>query len=121
MNTVRLTIDGKELTVPDFISVRIAALKNGIYIPGLCSHPELDSFKPFSWSEVIWQGGKRIEHVDNPPLPPPAIAGGESKESPPRFPGGESKGGVRIMTSLTAIFALYRSMEDRRSAPAQPA
>ncbi|MDP8240956.1 MAG: FAD-dependent oxidoreductase [Candidatus Hatepunaea meridiana] len=62
MNQVKLTIDGKEITVPDVLSVRKAALKNGIYVPGLCSHPELNPFKPFNWLESIWQGEKQIEH-----------------------------------------------------------
>ncbi|NQT33701.1 FAD-dependent oxidoreductase [bacterium] len=82
MEQVTIKIDDRELNVPDFLSVRKAALKNGIYIPGLCSHPELDPFKSFSWSEAVWQGDKRIEHEGNPPLPPPAIAGGEGEDFP---------------------------------------
>ena len=62
MNKIQLTIDGQEVSVPEGLSVRKAALKNGIYIPGLCSHPELDSFKAFSWSEIIWQGEKQLSH-----------------------------------------------------------
>ncbi|MBT3232065.1 MAG: FAD-dependent oxidoreductase [Calditrichaeota bacterium] len=62
MNNVKLTIDGQEVSVPEGLSVRKAAIKNGIYIPGLCSHPELDSFKPFNWSESIWQGEKLVKH-----------------------------------------------------------
>ena len=33
------TIDGKEITIDDDISVLNAALRNGIYIPHFCSHP----------------------------------------------------------------------------------
>jgi len=62
MNKVRFTIDGKDVVVPSGLSVRKASLKNGIYVPGLCSHPELNSFKPFNWSENIWQGEQRFEH-----------------------------------------------------------
>ncbi len=88
MELVAIKIDDRELTVPDFLSVRKAALKNGIYIPGLCSHPELDPFKSFSWSEAVWQGDKRIEHEGNPPLPPPAERGGEIAFSTPADEGG---------------------------------
>jgi NADPH-dependent glutamate synthase beta subunit-like oxidoreductase len=93
MNVVKLTIDGKEFTVPDFLSVRKAALKNGIYVPGLCSHPELNPFKPFNWSEQIWQGEKKFEHKEDPPLPPPAIAGGDGLSTPTPLGGGGTKGG----------------------------
>lgn len=59
---VTLEIDGKVITVPAELSVRKAALKNGIYIPGLCSHPDLNPFKPFDWSKSIWQGEQRYVH-----------------------------------------------------------
>ncbi len=65
MSEVHITIDGKKLTVPDFLSVRKAALKNGIYVPGLCSHPELNPFKPFNWSEQVWQGTAEFVHDDS--------------------------------------------------------
>lgn len=62
MNSVTITIDDEQFTVPDSFSVRRTATKNGIYVPGLCSHPELNPFKPFSWSEKIWHGESEIEH-----------------------------------------------------------
>ncbi|MCF7811524.1 FAD-dependent oxidoreductase [bacterium] len=89
MNVVKITIDNKELTVPDFLSVRKAALKNGIYVPGLCSHPELNPFKPFNWSEQVWQGSVKFEHEGNPPL----IAGGDERSNPPPLGGGGIEGG----------------------------
>jgi len=105
ISDIQVTIDGQQLTVPEGLSVREAALKNGIYVPGLCSHPELDQFKPFNWSEEVWQGGERFEHSTegNPPLPPPAIAGGVDARgpaiaggegvSPPAVSGGDKRGG----------------------------
>ncbi|BBF41427.1 formate dehydrogenase-O, major subunit [Lachnospiraceae bacterium KM106-2] len=36
-----ITIDGKQITVPDGMNVLEAALQNGIYIPHLCHHPDL--------------------------------------------------------------------------------
>lgn len=62
METVNITINDQEFEVPISLSVRKAALKNGIYIPGLCSHPELNPFKPFQWSEQIWQGQSALKH-----------------------------------------------------------
>ncbi|HHE47080.1 MAG TPA: hypothetical protein ENL08_05205, partial [Bacteroidetes bacterium] len=82
MNVVKVTIDGDEFTVPDTLSVRKAALKNGIYIPGLCSHPELNPFKPFNWSEAVWQGDRRVEHEGNPSLSPSETAVGVGEDFP---------------------------------------
>ncbi len=62
MNKIHLTIDGNKVSVPEGLSVRKAALKNGIYIPGLCGHPELDAFKPFAWSKCVWQGESTFSH-----------------------------------------------------------
>ena len=82
MSTVSLTIDGQEFTVPDFLSVRKAALKNKIYVPGLCSHPDLNPFKPFNWSEAVWQGELQIQNDrSTPPFnSPSAEQGGKTKE-----------------------------------------
>ncbi len=44
MDTVRLTIDGSEIEVPAGFSIRRAAKKNGIHIPGLCG---IESLAPF--------------------------------------------------------------------------
>jgi bidirectional [NiFe] hydrogenase diaphorase subunit len=41
MNSVRLIIDGNEITAPEGQSVLRAALDNGIYIPNLCAIEEL--------------------------------------------------------------------------------
>jgi len=41
---MKLTIDGTELSARDGSSVLDAALQNGIYIPHLCSHPELSPY-----------------------------------------------------------------------------
>ena len=39
--TVRLTIDGREVEAPAGVSVLEAALEAGIYVPHLCHHPDL--------------------------------------------------------------------------------
>jgi len=54
--TVQIVIDGKTFSVVEGISVLEAARASGIYIPGLCSHPDLDAFKSFNWSKGVWQG-----------------------------------------------------------------
>ncbi len=56
MSEVNITIDGKSFLEDERLSVKKAALKNEIYVPGLCSHPDLDPFNAFTWSETVWQG-----------------------------------------------------------------
>ena len=41
MGTIKLTIDGTEVEAREGQSVLDAALEAGIYIPHLCSHPDL--------------------------------------------------------------------------------
>ncbi|MFH0765055.1 MAG: 2Fe-2S iron-sulfur cluster-binding protein [Calditrichota bacterium] len=68
-NQVSFQLDGKEITVSAGISVRKAALRSGVYVPGLCSHPELNPFKPFAWSEEVWQGENRFTPVTEAEFP----------------------------------------------------
>jgi len=42
--TVRLTIDGKEIRVPENMTILDAARENGIRIPTLCHHPALSNW-----------------------------------------------------------------------------
>ena len=44
MKKVTLTIDGVEITADEGMTVLEAALQNGIYIPHLCYHPDLEPF-----------------------------------------------------------------------------
>ncbi len=92
MKTVTLTINGEQFTVPDFLSVRKAALKNKIYVPGLCSHPELNPFKPFSWSERVWQGETEFGHEEDPSLSPPTLQGEKSEDNSPSISQEEKEG-----------------------------
>ena len=48
---VTLTIDGKEMTVPDGITVLEAAREAGIRIPTLCHHPDLT---PYGGCRLCW-------------------------------------------------------------------
>jgi NADPH-dependent glutamate synthase beta subunit-like oxidoreductase/NAD-dependent dihydropyrimidine dehydrogenase PreA subunit len=56
LQTVEIKIDSKCYRVPAGVSVKEAARLAGVYIPGLCSHPDLDQSKAFGWSEQVWQG-----------------------------------------------------------------
>ena len=60
MGQVRINIDGGDVSVKEGLSLRNALLDSGVYIPGLCDHPDLDAFKPFNWSERVWQGATVI-------------------------------------------------------------
>ncbi len=53
---MKLTINEVEISVPAGISLRKAALKNGIYIPGLCGHPDLPLASTVRWDAEIYQG-----------------------------------------------------------------
>ncbi|MEE8470477.1 MAG: 2Fe-2S iron-sulfur cluster-binding protein [Dehalococcoidia bacterium] len=59
MNTVSLTIDGKEITSPKSHTVLWAALDNGIYIPNLCALREVA--EPYAGCRLCFveiEGGK---------------------------------------------------------------
>ena len=56
--TVNIVMDGKELTVPEGITVLEAAQRNGIPIPTLCYHPALSN----------WGGCRMcVVEIDNAP------------------------------------------------------
>ena len=57
---VKINIDGRELAVPEGMPVRKAAVKNGIYIPGICGHPYLPPVKTVNWADKIYWGGQEI-------------------------------------------------------------
>ena len=41
MSDIRLTIDDREVVVPDGATILDAARKAGCYVPALCDHPDL--------------------------------------------------------------------------------
>jgi len=65
MVTMQIKIDGKDLSVPAGLSVREAALANGFYIPGLCSHPDLPAAGTVKWATQVYRGDQIV--VGNPP------------------------------------------------------
>ena len=42
MSEVTITIDGMQIRAKEGMTVLQAALANGLYIPNLCNHPDLD-------------------------------------------------------------------------------
>ncbi|TKJ40042.1 BzdV protein [candidate division LCP-89 bacterium B3_LCP] len=58
--TIQIQIDDKTLTVPEGLPVRKAALKNGIYVPGICGHPDLPPAREVQWSEQVYRGEEII-------------------------------------------------------------
>ncbi len=81
MDTIKLTIDDREIEIDEAKSVLEAALENGIYIPHLCHHPDL---KPIGTCGicVVEQEG-----VDEPPpsCTTPVAAGMVIKTKTPRI------------------------------------
>jgi formate dehydrogenase beta subunit len=57
---VHLFINDTEIAVPEGTTILEAARSNGIYIPTVCSHPDLPSFRNMELSELIFQGTQKI-------------------------------------------------------------
>ncbi|TAL68146.1 MAG: 4Fe-4S dicluster domain-containing protein [Bacteroidetes bacterium] len=62
MNQISLTINNIEINVPEGMTVLDAAASVGIYIPVLCSHPDLGHFNTVELSPFIYQGENKIEN-----------------------------------------------------------
>ena len=63
MSEITVTIDGKPIRVPRGSTILEAARKADIYIPALCSHPDLPSSRLTTAVPVVYQGGRRIENA----------------------------------------------------------
>lgn len=59
---VTFLIDEVEVTVPEETKILDAALRAGIYIPHVCSHPDLPSVEQLKPAEVVYHGDKRLEN-----------------------------------------------------------
>jgi len=53
---ITIVVDGREVEVQTGGRLRLELIASGIYLPGLCDHPDLDPFRPFQWSESVWRG-----------------------------------------------------------------
>ena len=63
MGQVRLNIDGQEIEVQAGATILEAARGMGIYIPTLCSHPDLPHAEGIQSAKAIYQGERKIENV----------------------------------------------------------
>ena len=57
---VKLTIDEVEVTAPEGTTILDAAQQADIYIPHLCSHPDLPVAEELKPAEAIYRGGERL-------------------------------------------------------------
>ncbi|MCG6963060.1 MAG: FAD-dependent oxidoreductase [Acidobacteria bacterium] len=57
-----IEIDGKRIEADEGDTVLAAALASNIYIPHLCSHPDLPPGRSATPSEAVYRAGERIEH-----------------------------------------------------------
>lgn len=57
-----LIIDEVQVTVQDEMTVLEAAQQADIYIPHICSHPDLPPVEQLSPANVVYRGGKRLEN-----------------------------------------------------------
>ena len=63
MDQVSLTINGQAVEVPVGISILEAARSIDIYIPTLCSHPDLPPAEGQEAALIIYQGDRKIENA----------------------------------------------------------
>ena len=56
-----MTIDGREVELPEGSSLLAGALEAGIYIPHLCFHRDLPPARDAQPAEAVYRGGERIE------------------------------------------------------------
>ena len=58
--SVRIKIDGREVSVRPGSSVLAAAREAGIYIPALCSHPDLPNIEATKPSDFVFRGNEML-------------------------------------------------------------
>jgi formate dehydrogenase beta subunit len=59
---VKLSIDGAEVSVPEGTTLLDAAQQAEIYIPRLCSHPDLPPVEQLQPAQAVYRQGKRIDN-----------------------------------------------------------
>lgn len=60
---ITLTVDGREVRVPEGATLLEAAREAGIYIPALCAHPDLPPLDGPPAAAQVFQGARRIENA----------------------------------------------------------
>ncbi len=63
---VNITLNGNTCEAEDGATIISAATANGVYIPSLCSHPDLPPFKDLPLAPCVFQGETR--YANEPPL-----------------------------------------------------
>lgn len=58
--SINLHIDGRRVTVPEGWHLRQAAIRNGIYIPGLCGYPGLPHANKLKWADQVHRGSEGV-------------------------------------------------------------
>ncbi len=67
---IHLTIDNIEIEVPEEITILEAARSADIYIPTICSHPDLPPFHSLELSDVIYQSEKKFTNEPDATIEP---------------------------------------------------
>ena len=62
MEKINVTIDGTAITVEKGATVLEAARSAGIYIPALCSHPNLPSSRQATPYSVVYRGEDELKN-----------------------------------------------------------
>ncbi len=62
IGVTRLIIDGQQVEVNEGTSILEGARSCGIYIPALCSHPDLPPFSESKPAEVVYRAGQAFKH-----------------------------------------------------------
>lgn len=63
MNTVKLTINEQVIEVPAGTTILEAAQSADIYIPRLCSHPDLPPAEGIQSTQIVYQGKRKLENA----------------------------------------------------------
>jgi len=66
MEKMNVTIDGTKITVDKGTTVLQAAKDAGIYIPALCSHPNLPPSRQVKAFQIIYRGKQELRNDDSP-------------------------------------------------------
>ncbi len=112
MDDLKLSIDGQEVTVPRGTTILKAARLLDIYIPTLCSHPDLPSAQDQPPREFIFQDSRRIADASGQTahtgcgLCLVEVAG---EENPLESCGTEATAGMVVVTDTPALLELRQA------------
>jgi NADPH-dependent glutamate synthase beta subunit-like oxidoreductase len=64
METITVSIDGSQVEVPEGVTILDAARAASIYIPTLCSHPDLPPGRGLKPNQVVYRGGEQFNNAE---------------------------------------------------------